>query len=108
MISRASSGSYVEYERILRSNSCMRWYDIEVDLEGSANGSFCKVASADECLGPYISDLYDGNGQFTFIGSCNTDNHITYTAATVDADTPSAVVGALQAPESAKADGNIG
>ena len=88
----------------------MRWYDIEVDLEGSANGSFCNSgASADKnAYGTNISDLYDGNGQFTFIGSCNTDNHITYTAATVDADTPSAVVGALQAPESAKADGNIG
>ena len=88
----------------------MRWYDIEVDLEGSANGSFCNSgASADKnAYGTNISDLYDGNGQFTYINSCNTDNHITYTAATVDASTPSAVVGALQAPESAKADGNIG
>ena len=63
----------------------MRWYDIEVDLEGSANGSFCNSgASADKnAYGTNISDLYDGNGQFTFIGSCNTDNHITYTLSLI-------------------------
>ena len=88
----------------------MRWYDIEVDLEGSANGSFCNSgAAADKnAYGTNISDLYDGDGQFTYILSCNTDNHVTYTAATVDADTPAAVVGALQAPDVAKAEGNIG
>ena len=49
----------------------MRWYDIEVDLEGSANGSFCNSgAAADKnAYGTNISDLYDGDGQFTYISS---------------------------------------
>ena len=88
----------------------IRHYEIEVDLEGSANTSFCNSgAAADKnAYGTDISDLYDGDGQFTYISSCNTDNHITYTSSSVDGDTPSAVIGALQAPDAAKAKGNIG
>ena len=50
-----------------------RYYDIEVDFEGSANGSFCNSFSAEDqnAFGTDISDLYNGDGQFTFIGSCS-------------------------------------
>jgi iron complex outermembrane receptor protein len=57
-----------------------RAYDIEVDLEGSANSSFCNSSGVDEnAFGTNISDLYDGDGSFTFIGSCNDATRITYT-----------------------------
>ncbi len=88
-----------------------RWYDVEVDFNGSANSSFCNSGAAQDnnAYGTDISDLYNGDGQFTFRGSCNTDNHVTYTLDDIDdPSTPSAVVGALQAPSKAKADGVIG
>ncbi len=86
----------------------MRWYDIEVDLEGSANTSFCNSGGVDKnAYGTNISDLYDGDGQFTYISTC-TAPFVTYTAANVDGSTPAAAVAALNAPDSAKADGNIG
>jgi outer membrane receptor protein involved in Fe transport len=48
-----------------------RYYDIEVDFEGSANGSFCNAGAAEDAqlFGTNISDLYDGDGQFTFNGA---------------------------------------
>jgi iron complex outermembrane receptor protein len=56
-----------------------RYYDIEVDLEGSANASFCNSGGGDaNAFGTDISDLYNGDGQFTFRGTCNTSRHITY------------------------------
>lgn len=56
-----------------------RYYDIEVDLEGSANGSFCNSGGTDaNAFGTDISDLYNGDGQYTFIGTCDTSRHITY------------------------------
>ena len=59
-----------------------RYYDIEVDLEGSANSSFCNSSGVDEnAFGTNISDLYDGDGVFTFIGTCNDAQRITYTVA---------------------------
>lgn len=88
----------------------LRYYDIDVDFEGSANSSFCNSFQSDaNAFGTDISDLYNGDGQFTFRGSCNTANHITYTTADIDDPaTPAQVVGALQAPESAQTDGVIG
>ena len=88
----------------------LRYYDIEVDFEGSANSSFCNSFQSDaNAFGTDISDLYNGDGQFTFRGSCNTANHITYTTADInDPATPTAVAGALRAPESAQTDGVIG
>ncbi|MEE4381627.1 MAG: TonB-dependent receptor plug domain-containing protein, partial [Pseudomonadales bacterium] len=61
-----------------------RYYDIEVDFEGSANGSFFNfggTTTADDCqaFGTDISDLYNGDGQFTFRGVCE-PSQITYTA----------------------------
>jgi len=86
-----------------------RYYNIEVDFEGSANSSFCNLFQPDaNAFGTDISDLYNGDGEYTFRGSCTTANHITYTAATVDATTPAAVVGALAAPDTAETSGVIG
>ncbi|MEM1411388.1 MAG: TonB-dependent receptor [Pseudomonadota bacterium] len=88
-----------------------RWYDIEVDFEGSANSSFCNSGAAADinAFGTDISDLYNGDGQFTFRGSCDTAAQITYTQADIgDPATPAAVVGALQAPDSATTEGVIG
>ena len=57
-----------------------RYYDVEVDFEGSANGSFCNSGAAQDAnaFGTDISDLYNGDGQFTFIGSCNADLRQTF------------------------------
>jgi len=85
-----------------------RYYDIEVDLEGSSNSSFCNLRGPDiNAFGTNISDLYDGDGRFTFRGSCDNSQHIAYTADTIDENTPQSVVGALMAPDSAKAEGSI-
>ena len=85
-----------------------RYYDIEVDFEGSANSSFCNLFQPDaNAFGTDISDIYNGDGQVTFRGSCNTDNQITYTLDTVDQNTPAAVIAALAAPDKAKTDGTI-
>jgi len=51
----------------------LRYYDVSVDLEGTANSAFCNAGAAEDqnAFGTNISDLYDGDGQYTFIGSCN-------------------------------------
>ncbi len=88
-----------------------RWYDIEVDFEGSANSSFCNSFSAADvnAFGTDISDLYNGDGQVTFRGTCDPAAQITYTQADInDPATPAAVVGALRAPDAAETDGVIG
>ncbi len=88
-----------------------RWYDIEVDFDGSANSSFCNSFSAADvnAFGTDISDIYNGDGQVTFRGSCDPADHITYTVADInDPATPAAVRGALRAPDSAETDGVIG
>ena len=52
-----------------------RWYDIEVDLEGSSNTSFCNWFSQEDrdSFGTHISDLYDGDGEYIFSRTCSTD-----------------------------------
>lgn len=85
-----------------------RRYDIEVDLEGSSNASFCNQGGEDvDAFGTDISDLYDGDGRFTFRRSCDPARHVTYSADEVDADTPPSVAGALRAPDAARAKGTI-
>ncbi|GAA4050925.1 TonB-dependent receptor [Parerythrobacter jejuensis] len=95
-----------------------RYYDIEVDFEGSANGSFCNSFSATDqnAFGTDISDLYDGDGQFTFIGSCNPALRQTFNlgdsladiqAAGLSAGQAQQVFNALQAPDTAKTTGTI-
>ncbi len=88
-----------------------RWYDIEVDFDGSANASFCNSGAAQDIngFGTDIADLYNGDGQFTFRGTCDPDEQITYTLDDIDdPNTPASVVGALQAPDAAETDGVIG
>lgn len=86
-----------------------RWYDIEVDFEGSANSSFCNLFQPDvNAFGTDISDLYNGDGEVTFRGSCNPDEQITYTMDTID-QAPAQVAAALRnAPDKAQTDGVIG
>nr|WP_298018685.1 TonB-dependent receptor [uncultured Parasphingopyxis sp.] len=89
-----------------------RYYDVEVDLEGSANSSFCNLSGPNgtdvNAFGTDISDLYNDDGQITFRGSCNPANQITYTLDTIDANTPAQVVAALNnAPDAATTNGVI-
>ncbi|QFT78668.1 TonB-dependent receptor [Erythrobacter sp. THAF29] len=95
-----------------------RYYDIEVDFEGSANGSFCNSFSATDqnAFGTDISDLYDGDGEFTFIGSCDPNLRQTFTLADTLQDIENAglsatqaqqVFNALRAPDTASTDGVI-
>ncbi|MGB3165567.1 MAG: TonB-dependent receptor [Alteraurantiacibacter sp.] len=95
-----------------------RYYDIEVDFEGSANGSFCNSFSAvdQNAFGTDINDLYDGDGQFTFIGSCNPDLRQTFDlndtlediqAAGLSASQAQQVFNSVRAPDVAQTDGVI-
>jgi outer membrane receptor protein involved in Fe transport len=95
-----------------------RYYDIEVDFEGSANGSFCNSGAAQDAnaFGTDINDLYDGDGEFTFIGSCNAALRQTFTlndsladiqAAGLSAAQAQQVFNAVRAPDVAQTDGFI-
>ncbi|TGY88174.1 TonB-dependent receptor [Marinicauda algicola] len=95
-----------------------RWYDIEVDLQGSANSSFCNSFSAtdQDAFGTDISDLYNGDGQYTFRGSCDPTLRQTFTEADSIADIMAAglsqaqatqVFNAVRAPDVAATDGVI-
>jgi len=89
----------------------LRWYDIDVDFEGSANSSFCNSGAAADinAFGTDISDLFNGDGQVTFRGSCDPAAQVTFTTDDLnDPATPAAIVGALTAPDSAESDGVIG
>lgn len=86
-----------------------RYYDVDVDLEGSANSSFCNLSGPNgtdtNSYGTDISDLYNGDGQYTDHGTCGAPT--TYTQANVTGATPSRIVAALNAPDTAHADGII-
>jgi len=95
-----------------------RYYDVEVDFEGSANGSFCNSGAAQDAnaFGTNISDLYDGDGQFTFIGSCNAalrqtfdlnDSLADIEAAGLSATQAQQVFNAIRAPDTASTSGTI-
>ncbi|MDY7099335.1 MAG: TonB-dependent receptor plug domain-containing protein [Pseudomonadota bacterium] len=94
-----------------------RYYNVEVDFEGSANGSFCNSGGTDQnAFGTNISDLYDGDGSFTFIGSCNpalrqtfdlNDSVADIQAAGLSASQAQQVFNAVRAPDTAKATGTI-
>jgi iron complex outermembrane recepter protein len=58
-----------------------RYYDIEVDFDGTANSSFCNSFSTEDqnAFGTNISDLFAGDGQFTFVGSCDPALRQTFT-----------------------------
>ena len=96
-----------------------RYYDVKVDLEGSANSSFCNSFQPDaNAFGTDISDQYNADGQFTFRGTCDTSRHITYTqgqsVADIQAIDPAlslaqaqAIFNALAAPDKAETNGFI-
>ncbi len=86
-----------------------RYYDIEVDLEGGANSSFCNLFQPDSnSFGTDISDIYNGDGQVTFRGTCDPAAQLTYTLDNID-EAPAQVANALQnAPDTAQTDGVIG
>ncbi len=95
-----------------------RYYDVVVDFEGSANGSFCNSGAAQDAnaFGTDISDLYDGDGQFTFIGSCNAalrqtfdlnDSVADIQAAGLSASQAQQVFNAIRAPDTASTKGAI-
>ena len=95
-----------------------RYYDVEVDFEGSANASFCNSGAAQDAnaFGTNLNDLYDGDGQFTFIGSCDASLRQTFDLSDTLADIQAAglsaaqaqqVFNAIRAPDTAKTDGVI-
>ncbi|KAA5801633.1 TonB-dependent receptor plug domain-containing protein [Alkalicaulis satelles] len=94
-----------------------RWYDIDVNLEGTANSSFCNSGGVDQnAFGTNISDLYDGSGSFTFVGSCDPALRQTFTTADSLADIIAAgyspaqaeqIFNSVRAPSSAQTDGVI-
>ena len=92
-----------------------RYYDIEVDFEGSANTSVCNlIDQTDEnTFGTDISDLYNGDGEVTFRNTCDASLRIPYTRDTVadsglDESQRAYILAALNAPDTAQTDGVIG
>jgi len=96
----------------------LRYYDIEVDLEGSANGSFCNSGAASDAnaFGTNLNDLYDGDGEYTFINSCDPALRQTFDLndtvqdiqnAGLSADQAQLVFNAVRAPDAAKTEGTI-
>ena len=96
----------------------IRYYNVRVDFEGSANSSFCNSGAAEDAnaFGTNLSDLYDGDGSFTFVGSCNADLRQTFTrddslediqAAGLSATQAQQVFNAVRAPDIAQAEGFI-
>ncbi|GGE50391.1 TonB-dependent receptor [Marinicauda pacifica] len=94
-----------------------RYYDVEVDLKGSANSSFFNSgASVDQqAFGTDISDLYNGDGEYTFRGT-GLANQQTFTLDDSVADIIAAglspaqaaqVYAAVRAPNVAATDGVI-
>lgn len=95
-----------------------RYYDIEVDFEGSANGSFCNAGATQDAnaFGTDLNDLYDGDGEYTFIGSCNANLRQTFDLDDSLQDIQNAglsptqaqqVFNAVRAPDVAQTDGFI-
>lgn len=116
-----------------------RWYDIEVDFAGGANASFCNGWAGDgsdvDRFGTDISDLYNGDGEYTYRNDCTGGAGITFTQGQtfeeisdiIEAADPysfgrgrftnaynaisdaeiQGIVNALNAPEAAEIDGTI-
>ena len=96
-----------------------RYYDNSVDLEGTANSSFCNLFSQTDgnAFGTDINDLYDGDGSYTFTRDCG--NQPTFTLADTlediaaglapggDEGQAQRVFNELRAPDKAEADGLI-
>jgi len=91
----------------------LRWYDYEVDFEGSANSSFGNMGGIDlNSFGTDINDLYDGDQSFTWLGNfLPYDQKPVYTNDNLpDADDPNydRIVNSINAPDKGEDDGVIG
>lgn len=95
-----------------------RYYDVRVGLRGSANASFCNAGAASDqnAFGTNLNDLFDGDGQFTFVGSCDASLRQTFDLDDSLADIQAAglnpaqaqqVFNSIRAPDSARARGTI-
>jgi outer membrane receptor protein involved in Fe transport len=97
-----------------------RWYDIKVDLEGTANASFCNLFSQEDrnSFGTDINDLYDGDGSYTFTRTCSgvdaairgpytLSDSLADLQATLGATQGQRVFNELRAPDKAETDGVI-
>jgi len=94
-----------------------RYYDVEVDLEGGANATFCNSSGNDEdAFGTNISDLYDGDGNFFFNLSCSealrqnfdaNDSLADIQAAGLSAAQAQRVFNSVRAPDVAATSGTI-
>jgi len=83
---------------LLTASFGARYYDVSVDLTGSANSSFCNSGGTDvNAFGTNLTDLYDGDGQFTFVGSCNAAARQTFTRDQSLTDIQSAIATAYNA-----------
>ena len=76
-----------------------RYYNVEVDFEGTANSAFCNAGAAEDqnAFGTNLSDLYDGDGEYTFIGSCNSAARQTFTQGQSQQDIFEAIEAAYNA-----------
>ena len=93
-----------------------RYYDVEVDIEGGANSSFFNSGAAvdQQAFGTDISDLYNGDCEFTFRGTgqpqptftCD-DSLADIEAAGLSSAQALQVFNALRAPDTAVSEGEI-
>jgi outer membrane receptor protein involved in Fe transport len=94
----------------------LRWYEYEVDLLGSANGSFYNMTGVDyNMFGTNINDLYDGDQSIRWTyggeGFISYDQAPVYTPDNLPrADHPQydRIINSIYAPDVAKDDGVIG
>ncbi len=102
---------------LLSASFGMRYYDVSVDLTGTANSSFCNSGGTDvNAYGTNLSDLYDGDGEYTFVGTCGAALGTTFTkgqtveeimAAGLSEAQATQVYNALSAPDKARDKGVI-
>ncbi|GAB5348352.1 TonB-dependent receptor [Alteriqipengyuania sp. 357] len=103
---------------LLTASFGARYYNVEVDFEGTANSAFCNAGATEDqnAFGTNLSDLYDGDGQYTFIGSCDAALRQTFNlgdtmddimAAGLSEAQATQVFNALTAPDVAKSEGVI-
>jgi iron complex outermembrane receptor protein len=92
----------------------LRWFEYEVDLAGSANGSFYNMTGTDyNKFGTNINDLYDGDQsiRWTYAGFFPYEASPVYTPNNLPSeDDPSyqRIVNSIYAPDKAEDDGVIG
>ena len=92
----------------------LRWFEYEVDLAGSANGSFYNMSGTDyNKFGTNINDLYDGDQsiRWTYSGFFPYEASPVYTPNNLPSEDDSnyqRIVNSIYAPDVAEDDGVIG